>query len=396
MRSLPSILAGSLLARSVAADVIAGFNSGSTFADGSIKQQSDFEAEFKAAAGLEGAPVKFNSVRLYTMVQGGTTNDPISAFPAAIATNTTMLLGIWCSGTTTIQNDLDALSSALNQYGSDFANLVVGISVGSEDLYRNSATGVANKAGVGADPSVVAGFISQVRDTVKGTLLENTPIGHVDTWDVWGNSSNKAVLDAIDFLGVDAYPYFESNKGNNSIENALTLWDEAMQAVTAAAGGKPIWITETGWPATGPDWGEGVPSVANAKTYWDEVGCTLFGKTNTWWYTLRDSNPADEAQFAITDNLSTTPKFNLTCPPQKAATTGTTTGSTTSATGSITNGTSPATGGESGSSSSSSSSSAAGSSGSAVASASGSGSASIAPHSLLAAVILVAATIFAL
>ena len=245
---LSAIVAGALLAQNAAA-AIAGFNSGATLADGSVKKLADFEAEFKAAAGLKGAPTSFNSVRLYTMVQGGTQNDPISAFQAAMTTNTTMLLGIWCSGTTSIQNDVDALKKAITQYGKKFTDLVVGISVGSEDLYRNSATGVSNKAGIGADPSIVAKFIGQVRSAVKGTLLEKTPIGHVDTWDVWGNSSNKAVVDAIDFLGTDAYPYFESNKGDNSIDNALTLWNEAYDATKAAANGKPVWITETGWPS---------------------------------------------------------------------------------------------------------------------------------------------------
>lgn len=246
--SLSTILTGAFLTQSAAA-AIAGFNSGSTLADGSIKQLADFEAEFKAAAGLKGAPTSFNAVRLYTMVQGGTQSDPIAAFQAAMTTNTSMLLGIWCSGTSSIQNDVDALKKAITQYGKKFTDLVVGISVGSEDLYRNSVTGVTNKAGVGADPNVVAKFIGQVRSSVKGTPLEKTPIGHVDTWDVWGNVTNKAVLDASDFLGMDAYPYFESNRGDNSINNAINLWNEAYDATKAAANGKDVWVTETGWPS---------------------------------------------------------------------------------------------------------------------------------------------------
>jgi glucan endo-1,3-beta-D-glucosidase len=52
---------------SPAAAAIKGFNYGSTFNDNSIKVQSDFESEFKAAAGLVGAE-DFTSARLYTMV----------------------------------------------------------------------------------------------------------------------------------------------------------------------------------------------------------------------------------------------------------------------------------------------------------------------------------------
>jgi glucan endo-1,3-beta-D-glucosidase len=45
-----------------------GFNYGAFFTDGSPKLQSDFEAEFKTAQNLEGAPGTFNSARLYTMI----------------------------------------------------------------------------------------------------------------------------------------------------------------------------------------------------------------------------------------------------------------------------------------------------------------------------------------
>jgi glucan endo-1,3-beta-D-glucosidase len=46
-----------------------GFNYGAAFHDGSHKMQSDFEAEFKTAQNLNGAPgAGFTSSRLYTMI----------------------------------------------------------------------------------------------------------------------------------------------------------------------------------------------------------------------------------------------------------------------------------------------------------------------------------------
>jgi glucan endo-1,3-beta-D-glucosidase len=45
-----------------------GFNYGSTFNNGQVKMQSDFEAEFRTAAGLVGTNGAFTSARLYTMV----------------------------------------------------------------------------------------------------------------------------------------------------------------------------------------------------------------------------------------------------------------------------------------------------------------------------------------
>ena len=291
-----------------------GFNSGATLDDHSAKHKEDWLAEFKTAQNLKNAPGKFNAVRLYTNIQAETEDDPIEAFEAAIDTETYILLGIWTSGTDNIDRELSALTKAIKKHGSKLTDLIVGMSIGSEDLYRNSVTGIKNDAGIGQEPDVLVGFIDEYRSAVADTPLKDVPVGHVDTWDVWGNATNKPVLDAIDFVGVDQYPYYESGKGND-IKNAGQLFDRAYEATVKTAGGKPVWVTETGWPTSGIDWDEAVSSVENAKYYWDEVGCRrLFGETPTFWYTLRDSNPDNKQKFAITDNLSTTPFFDLSCP----------------------------------------------------------------------------------
>lgn len=298
--------------------VYQGFNSGATFDNGAAKMQSDFESEFKTAQGLRGSPGSFNSVRLYTNVQSGSTDTPISAFPAAIATNTSMLLGVWCSGTTSITSELNALKSAITQYGQTFADLVIGISVGSEDLYRASESGVANNAGVGAGPDNIVRYIGQVRSAIENTALSGKPVGHVDSWSAWANSSNSKVIDAVDFVGMDLYPYYETDQ-DNAFANAVSIFDDLYNQTQTAAGNKSVWITETGWPYSGPESGNAVASVDNEKAYWDEIGCRYFGRTNVWWYTLFDSNPANAAQFAIVSNLSTTALFNLTCPAGSGA-----------------------------------------------------------------------------
>lgn len=167
----------------------------------------------------------------------------IQAIPAAIATNTTLLLGLWASGDT-FENEITALKAAIAAYGSQLSDLVVGISVGSEDLYRNSPTSLDSGGLIGQQPSVLVKYIAETRAAIAGTALSSAPVGHVDTWDAWTNSSNAAVLPVVDFLGVDEYPYWQLTDGN-SVENSASLFNEAYQAVVGVASGKDVWVTET-------------------------------------------------------------------------------------------------------------------------------------------------------
>ncbi|KAJ6088806.1 glucan endo-1-3-beta-glucosidase eglC [Penicillium sp. IBT 16267x] len=304
-----------------------GFNYGSTNEDGSTRYKADFVSQFQNAKNLVGTS-GFTSARLYTMIQDGTTNTPIEAIEAAIEEETSLLLGLWTSGGN-IDNEIAALKSAISTYGTSLTKLVVGISVGSEDLYRNSVTGEEADAGIGMNPDALIECIESVKTAISGTALSSATVGHVDTWNAWANSSNSAVISQIDWLGVDTYPYFQTTDAN-SIDNAANLFEEAIANTKAVAGGKEIWITETGWPVTGPNENEAVASVANAKKYWDTVGCSLFGNTNTWWYIQQDYG-ASPSFGIVGETLTTTPLFDLTCP--NSTSTSTSTSATTSSTG---------------------------------------------------------------
>lgn len=318
--SIVSMLSSSLLSlaalfvASVSA-VYQGFNYGSTNTDGSAVLEADFQSRFTTAQNLVGTS-GFTSARLYTMVQAGTTNTPIQAIQAAINTNTTLLLGLWASaGQASFNNELAALKSAITQYGAPFTKLIAGISVGSEDLYRSSPIGVINLSGIGANPSDIVSYIGQVRSAIAGTAASSAPVGHVDTWTAWVNGSNVNVINSCDFLGVDAYPYFQNTEAN-SIDAGYSVFFQAYNNTVGVSTGKPVWITETGWPVSGKTENLAVASVQNAQTYWDNVGCAIFGKINTWWFTLQDGYPTvPSPSFGIVGTtLSTTPLYNLTCP----------------------------------------------------------------------------------
>ena len=255
----------SLLASSASAQVLKGFNYGATLSSGACRDGAGFKSLFQRANSLQGTS-GFASARLYTTVQCGTANDPTSAIQAAIDTGTSLLLGMWGSaGSDAFNNEITALTRAIQQY-SALADRVVGISVGSEDLYRSSPQGVANQAGIGANAAAITDYIGRVRKAIAGTSLAGKPIGHVDTWTAWILPENAAVAQAVDFLGHNSFPYFETTRAN-SIAQATDNFKSALSATEGVAKGKPVYVTETGWPHTGPTSGQAVASNQNAETY---------------------------------------------------------------------------------------------------------------------------------
>ncbi|KAL5419134.1 hypothetical protein PMIN06_005365 [Paraphaeosphaeria minitans] len=312
------ITAAALLSSAEAA--YKGFNYGAFFGNNQAKVYNDFRYEFEAAKALPGTNGQFTSARLYTMIQHGTTKDVITAIQAAIDTNTQLLLGIWTSaGQTIVDNEVSALKAAITKFGTKFTNLVVGISVGSEDLYRITPTAIANgETNPGVQPAQLVKYINQVRTAIKGTGLASKPIGHVDTWTAYVNASNSAVVSALDFLGVDAYPYWQTQLAN-SIGNANATFYDAYKQTVAAGKGKPVWVTETGWPVSGPKQNQAVASKANARIYWEDVACSLIkGNVNLFYYTLQDIQyTTPSPSFGIKpggDLKAVNPNFDLSCP----------------------------------------------------------------------------------
>ncbi|KAF2168938.1 glycoside hydrolase family 17 protein [Zasmidium cellare ATCC 36951] len=301
---------------SAAAAQIRGFNYGATNNDGSVRVQQDFENEFNRAKSLQGTS-GFTSGRLYTMIQGNTADTVTAAIPAAINTKTSLLLGLWASaGQDAFNNEITALKNAISQYGSAFTSLIEGISVGSEDLYRVTPTGIENNSGAGSTPDALVSYIGQVRSAIANTPASGAKVGHVDTWTAWTNGSNVAVINAVDWLGVDGYPYYQT-VNENSIDNAANLFFESYNATVGVAQGKPVWVTETGYPVSGPTSGQAVASDANAETYWQEVACRLLGSVNTWWYTLYDPQASGAVSFGLVGpNLDSEPLYNLACSGQ--------------------------------------------------------------------------------
>lgn len=272
-----------------------------------------------------GAP-GFTSARLYTALdQTSAKPVPHPAFKAAGDTGTAVLIGLAVSlGNASFQNELAALTAVLEDKSGTYGNLVsknliVGISVGNEDFYRQTIQGTPQAAtqGAGSKPSVIMDQINQVRQKLseqKPSLATKIPVGHADTWQMWTRDDyGKQLLSAhpeeggfqpIDFIGMQEFLYWEGY----DIHNWTAYRTEALDAVKSAGGNIPVWATETGWPVSGDKCCNGPPDDSGmpgqlawpgkdeAEIYWKGVGCeTLFAGTgsdarNTWWYRIFASN----------------------------------------------------------------------------------------------------------
>ncbi|KAG8530130.1 uncharacterized protein KY384_005613 [Bacidia gigantensis] len=269
----------------------------------------------------------FTSARLYTALDPNNTTNPVPhpAFKVAGDTNTSVLIGLAVSlGDASFQNELTALTAILKDKSGTYGkllsrNLIVGISVGNEDFYRQSLQGtpMAANQGAGSKSAVIIKQINAVRKLLSQqspSLATKIPVGHSDTWRMWTNKDYglqllKAQPDQddfapIDFVGMQEFTYWEGY----AIQNFTAYSTEALAAVKAAAGNIPVWATETGWPVKGPKCCNGPPADSGmpgqlawpgkeeAQIYWKGVGCdTLFGGEgggtgaevrNTWWYRI--------------------------------------------------------------------------------------------------------------
>ncbi len=86
----------------------------------------------------------------------------------------------------------------------------------------------------------------------------------VTTADVYSKIlSYPRIIEEVDFLFVNYYPYWEGIKVDYAIATIHTLHKRMIEA----ANGKEVYVSETGWPSCGNTIGEAVPSPENASFY---------------------------------------------------------------------------------------------------------------------------------
>ncbi|EAT79683.2 hypothetical protein SNOG_12883 [Parastagonospora nodorum SN15] len=282
------------LAQAAETTIYTGFNYGAFWGSvGNAKTATDFKAGFGYAHDLKSA-MPFNSARLFTCKQQGTNDEYSQAFDAAVETKTNLLLGMWISPAkrgdpldNLIKTELSALGKGFEKHGQALGDLVIGLSVGSEDIFRWED----DKENVGVAAKDVTAAIKKVKDTIASSAfakyMANKPIGHVDT-------AKHSVVDGADFYGITVYPYWNKDP----VANAKGSFKGTLDNVVSRANGKPIWIAEVGWPFQGASQGASQANAQSLQQFWSDVGCSIIGKYTTFWFELIKDSESNQPDWA--------------------------------------------------------------------------------------------------
>ncbi|WP_438963931.1 glycosyl hydrolase family 17 protein [Winogradskyella sp.] len=130
--------------------------------------------------------------------------------------------------------------------------------VGNEVLYRNDLT-----------KEELLGYIKRVKDALKGLDI---PVGYVDAY--YEFSRHPEIVENTDILLANLYPFWEGCP----IEYALGHMQAMYGQVVDAAQGKPIIVTETGWPSEGGGYQGAISGETAAMKYF--IDTIEWTKTN--------------------------------------------------------------------------------------------------------------------
>lgn len=117
--------------------------------------------------------------------------------------------------------------------------------VGNEVLYRGEM-----------DESELVATIKRVKAEIG-----DIPVGYVDAY--YEFVERPAITDACDVVLCNCYPYWEGTP----FEKAFGHMQHMHRLAVGAGRGKPVLITETGWPSQGENKDAAVPSMTNALRY---------------------------------------------------------------------------------------------------------------------------------
>ena len=166
------------------------------------------------------------------------------------------MVGVWLDGNKE-QNEIE-LANAIAIANAGHADI---LGVGNEVLLRGDLT-----------EDELIGYIERAREGAPGV-----PVGYVDAY--FEFEVHPRITAACDVILANCYPFWEGCPA----EHALLYMKEMYRRAQRAANGKPVIISETGWPNIGTPTDGAVPSFENAIKYFidtcqwaDQDGVEIF------------------------------------------------------------------------------------------------------------------------
>lgn len=126
------------------------------------------------------------------------------------------------------------------------------VAVGNEVMLREDLT-----------EDELIGYLQRVKDALPGVK-----VGYVDAYYLF--EKHPRITAVCDVLLTNCYPFWEGCP----LDQAIAYMQSMVQRTQAVAGGKPVIISETGWPDKGTAFHGAVPSQVGAMRY--------FVETNAW------------------------------------------------------------------------------------------------------------------
>lgn len=122
-----------------------------------------------------------------------------------------------------------------------------GIIIGSESLLRQELTS-----------KQIINYLHYARTELGGIPIK---IGYADSHDML--KKHPEIIKAVDVVYANFYPYWEGYP----VEDSIAALDRAYHDLLEISDGKPVIISETGWPSCGDHVGKAVPSDKNSARY---------------------------------------------------------------------------------------------------------------------------------
>ena len=190
-------------------------------------------------------------IRTFSCCDG---NESIPAIAKAAGLKT--MVGVWLDDN--LEQNAIELQNAIDLAQAGHADI---LGVGNEVLLRGDLS-----------EKELLVYVEAAKRAVPGT-----PVGYVDAY--FEFNDHPAIAEACDVILANCYPFWEGCPA----EHALLYMKEMYRRAQQAANGKPVIVSETGWPNIGSREGGAVPSTPNAMKYFidsyrwaEEEGIEIF------------------------------------------------------------------------------------------------------------------------